>query len=126
LLTKFPKHQLSEDASLKVAQCLYDLGDYHGALKQFINYLTRYPQSDHQWEVYLNVADTYYYLDDYDNARVYYDKALKATDSKTTLSAYTGKIWSCLKLKAYGDAEKALKEAQEFSKNKICLMMIYY
>ena len=118
LVKEFPKHQLSEDASLKLAQSLYDSGDYHGALNKFIRYLTRYPQSEHQWDVYLNVADTYYYMDDYENALIYYDKAIKATDAKLIFTAYTGKIWSCLKLKKFVEAQKILKEAQEFCKIK--------
>ncbi|MEI7999025.1 MAG: tetratricopeptide repeat protein [Candidatus Omnitrophota bacterium] len=118
LVSKFPKHQLSEDASLKIAQGLYDSGDYRSALKKFIQYLVRYPQSTHQWEVYLNVADAYYYLEDFENSSTYYDKAIKITDPKAALTAYIGKIWSCLKLKDFSGAERTLIEAQDFSKTK--------
>ncbi|MBF0489835.1 MAG: tetratricopeptide repeat protein [Candidatus Omnitrophica bacterium] len=115
LVTSFPKHQLSEDAFLKIGQCFYDMGDYRKALKAFVRYLSSYPQSSNQFEVYLNLADTYYYMEDYENARNYYDKTLKSTNSKQVLTAYIGKIWSCLKLKDFDEAQKALKEAREFS-----------
>ncbi len=118
LVKDFPKHQLAEDATLKLAQSLYDTEDYHGALSKFMRYLTKYPQSEHLWDVYLNVADTYYYMDDYENALTYYDKALKSTDTKLVFTAYTGKIWSCLKLKKFTEAQKVLKDGQEFCKAK--------
>ena len=118
LVKEFPKHELSEDASLKLAQSLYDSGDYHGALNKFIRYLTRYPQSERQWDVYLNVADTYYYMDDFENAMAYYDKVLKSSDTKLVFTAYTGKIWSSLKLRKFAEAQKTLKEGQEFCKLK--------
>ncbi len=118
LVNKFPKHQLSEDALLKVAQCFYNMGEYQKALARFIRYLTKYPQSEHQLDAYLNVADTYYYMEDFENAKNYYDKAIKSSDPKQVLTAYTGKIWSFLKLKRFIEADKVLKEAQDFSKSK--------
>ena len=118
LVSQFPKHQLSEDASLKIAQSSYDAGEYRKALKAFMAYLVAYPQSTNQSEVYLNLGDTYYYLEDYENAKTYYDKALKASDFKLVLTAYIGKIWSCLKLKNFDEAQKVLAEAQELSKSK--------
>jgi tetratricopeptide (TPR) repeat protein len=118
LFTKFPKHQLSEDASLKIAQCYYDLGDYPKALKTFMGHLIAYPQSTNQVDVYVNMADTYYYMEDYENAKIYYDRALKSSDAKIVLTAYTGKIWSFLKSKDFDGAQKVLKEAQEFSRIK--------
>lgn len=116
LVGKFPKHQLSEDAMFKSAQCSYDVGDYRGALTRFVKFLVHYPQSGHQTEIYLNMADAYYYLEDYENAKTYYDKILKSPDAKIALTAYTGEIWSYLKLKDLNRAEKILKEAQDFSK----------
>ncbi|MBI3602486.1 MAG: tetratricopeptide repeat protein [Candidatus Omnitrophica bacterium] len=118
LVAQFPKHQLSEDALLKSGQCLYDAGDYRGALTRFMKYLTRYPQSSHQWEVYLNIADAYYYMEDYTNSKDFYHKSLKAPDPKLVFTAYIGKIWSSLKAKDFNSAEKTLKEAQDFSKDK--------
>jgi tetratricopeptide (TPR) repeat protein len=118
LVSKFPKHQLSEDASLKIAQCYYDSGDYPKALKTFMAHALNYPQAANQAEIYLNMGDTYYYMEDYDNSKIYYDKALKSSDPKTIQTAYIGKIWCYLKLKDFGNAQKLLKEAQEFSKSK--------
>ncbi len=118
LVTQFPKHQLSEDASLKIAQCFYDMGNYQEALIKFLRYLTMYPQSNHLWDVYLNMADSYYYMEDYENSRIYYDKVLQSSDPKLVLTAYIGKIWCDLKLKNFNEAEKILKEGQDFSKRK--------
>jgi tetratricopeptide (TPR) repeat protein len=118
MVTRFPKHQLSEDAYLKIAQCYYDMGDYSKALKTFMGHLIAYPQSSNQSVIYLNMADTYYYIEDYENSRSYYDKVLKSADPKIVLAAYIGKVWCYLKLKDFDNAQKVLKEAQDFSKDK--------
>jgi len=118
LVERFPKHPLSEDASLKIAQCLYNSGDFHSALRGFIQYLTQYPHGAQQMDVYLNTADTYYYMEDYQNAKIFYDKALKNSEPRPVLTAFIGKIWSCIKLKEFDEADKILKDAENFSKNK--------
>lgn len=120
LTLKFPKHQLSQDALLKTAQSFYDEASYRKALKSFMSYIVAYPQAENLQEVYLNLADTYYYIEDYANAKLYYEKVLRAQDPKLVMSAYVGKIWSLLKSRSFDDAQRTLKEAQEFSRlNKI-------
>ena len=119
LVSKFPKHQLVEDADLKIAECIFNLGDYPSAVKAFEKYMGDYPQSIHAAAVYGNLADAYYYMEDFTQAMNAYDKVLKtAQDLKLIQTAMVGRVWCAIKNKSYDQAQKMIKEAMEFSKNK--------
>ena len=119
LARQFPGHQLSEDALLKVAECDYNAGHLDDAIKNFQAFADRYPKSAYLCEVNYNIAESYYYMEQYESARGFYQKALDATcDDSLRLSAFTAQGWNDIKLSRFNDAENAFKKAQGFSKAK--------
>src|SRR5438477_40053 len=77
LITQYPSHQMEEDATLKIAESIYHVGHFPGAIKAFQEYLSAYPQSSDAADVNLNIADGYYYMEDYNQALPYYEKAAR-------------------------------------------------
>lgn len=120
LTAQFPKHQLSEDALAKSAECDYNLGNFADAIKALENYQQSYPTSSRLGLIRLNIADAYYYTEDYVHAMDYYEQSAKAltSDPATVHAANVGKIWCALKRKMYEQAQKFIKEATDFAKSK--------
>jgi TolA-binding protein len=119
LTTQFPNHQLSEDASLKIAECDFNSGQLNNAREDFQRYLARYPKSSHLCEVNFNIAESFYYLEKYENAADFYEKALDSNcDDALRLTAFTAEGWAYIKLNKFNDAENVFKKAKSFSKAK--------
>jgi tetratricopeptide (TPR) repeat protein len=119
LTSAFPRHQLSEDAALKIAECDYNAGRLKDAIDDFQTLAAKYPKSAHMCEVNFNIAESLYYLDMFDPAVKYYQKTLDLScDNNLRLAAYTAQGWSYIKLSKFNDAQNALKKAENFSKSK--------
>jgi TolA-binding protein len=119
LTTSFPNHQLSEDAALKIAECDYNAGRLKDAIEDFQSLAAKYPKSAHLCEVNFNIAESFYYLDKFDSAEDFYQKALGSScDDSVKLAVYTGAGWNYIKLGKFNDAHNVLKKAQSFSKAK--------
>ncbi len=119
LTTSFPKHQLSEDAALKIAECDYNAGRLKDAIEDFQSFAAQNPKSAHLCEANLNIAESYYYLGRFDSAEGFYQKALGSScDDTLKLTAYTAQGWNYIKLSKFDDARNAFKKAQNLSKAK--------
>ena len=119
LITSFPNHQLSEDAALKIAECDYNAGRLKDAIEDFQSFAAKYPKSAHLCEVNFNIAESFYYLDQFDSAAGFYQKALDSScDDASRLAAYTAQGWNYIKLGKFNDARNVFKKAQNFSKAK--------
>ena len=117
LIAQFPAHQLSSDAALKMAECDYNAGHLKEAIEEFKLLTTRFPQSAHICTIYFNIAESFYYLEQFESALPYYQKVLGSScEDALKLSAYTGEGWSYIKLKKFTEAGNILKTASEFCK----------
>jgi TolA-binding protein len=119
LTASFPSHQLSEDALLKTAECDYNSGRLKEARADFQSYAAKYPKSTHLCEVNFNIAESLYYLEKYEDAAGYYEKALDLPcDDALRLTALTAQGWDYIKLNRFNDAQNVFKKAKNFSKAK--------
>ena len=119
LTSQFPHHQLSEDAVLKIAECDYNAGRLKEAIGEFQNVVAQYPKSVHLCEINFNIAESFYYLNQYDSAAEFYQKAIDSScDDSLKLAAYTGDGWSYIKLGKFNEAQNVFKKAQNFSNTK--------
>ena len=101
-----------------MAECAYNMGDYSAAVMEFEQYLGRYPRGPHGAEVYLNIADAYYYMEDFTRSMAAYEKIIKAAPQlKLVQAAYIGRTWCAVKKKAFDQSQKLAKEAMEFFKS---------
>jgi TolA-binding protein len=119
LTTFFPRHQLSQDAALKIAESDYNAGHLKDAIGDFQSFAAKYPKSAHLCEVNFNIAESFYYLDSFDAAVRYYQKALDPScDDNLRLAAYAAQGWSYAKLSKFIEAQDVLKKGENFSKTK--------
>ncbi len=119
LSTQFPNHQLTEDAVLKSAECDYNTGLLKEAIKDFQEFTVKYPKSTHVCEVNFNIAESLYYLGNFNTAVKYYQAASDSScDDSLRLAAYTAAGWNDLKLSRFSDAQNVFKKAENFSKAK--------
>jgi TolA-binding protein len=119
LANSFPNNQLTEDATLKIAECDYNSGRLKQAIEGFKLFTAKYPSSVHSCEVNFNIAESLYYQDRFESAAGYYQRALDATcDDNLRLAAYTAQGWDFIKLGRFGEAQNIFKKAQSFSKDK--------
>ncbi|MEW6379426.1 MAG: tetratricopeptide repeat protein [bacterium] len=84
-----------------LARSLEELGDREQAIATFEKLLAQYPQSRFTPKATLKVADIYFFLRQYDKARVYYQKSLDLVPDKkeyilfqTALSLIDEKKWT--------------------------------
>ena len=71
-------------------------------IKAFQEYVSKFPQSPHLCGINFNIAESFYYLERFEEGVPYYQKVLDDTcDDQTKLGAYTGQIWSNIKLKKF-------------------------
>jgi len=107
LLEKFPSEPQSKDAAFKLIECLYNLKEYaelrdkiKPIFKLYLNDKLRLPY------LYFYLAESEYYLDDFDQAAQNYLKSSQASkEPKVTALANLGLGWSFLKLDKYKEAE---------------------
>ena len=119
LSTLFPKHQLSEDAVLKVAECDYNAGRLKESIADFQALEAKYPKSSHLCEADFNTAESLYYLGRFDAAADYYQKTLeRPCDDNLKLAAYTAEGWSFMKSNKLEEAAGVFKRAENFCKAK--------
>ena len=119
LTARFPNNQLSEDATLKIAECDYNAGRLKDAIADFQKFADKYPKSSHLCEVNFNTAESFYYLDNFASAAEYYQKTLNSScDDNLRLAAYTAEGWSYIKLNRLSEAGNVFKKAENFSKTK--------
>ena len=119
LTKKFPRHQLAEDSTLKVAESDYNLGQLKDSIKDFQTLAAKYPKSTHLCEANFNIAESFYYLDRFDDAVGYYQKVFDSScDDALKLAAYTAEGWDYLKLNKFNEAQNVFKKAQSLSKAK--------
>ncbi len=119
LTSQFPTHQLSEDAALKAAECDYNTGLLKDAITDFQNLVVKYPKSAHLCEVNFNIAESFYYLNQFTPAAGFYQKVLDPQcDDPLKLAALTGEGWAYIKLGKLNEAQNVFKKAQNFSKAK--------
>ncbi len=119
LIKYFPKHQLSQDAFLRTAECDYNDGRFKDAIADFQGFTAKYPKSNHLCEVNFNIAESLYYLDDFDTAIKFYQKTnVPSCDDNLRIAAYTAQGWCYLKLGKFDDAQNIFKKAENFSKAK--------
>lgn len=112
LVERFPSNPLTEDSFFKTGECDYNAGFYEGAAHKFKEYLKAYPVSSRLFEATFNVAEAYYYLDQYQYALEYYTKAQGLADNgRRALDAITGRGWSLTKLGRFDEALKTHEEA---------------
>jgi len=119
LTAKFPDHQLSEDAALKVAECDYNASLLKAAIEEFQSFAAKYPKSAHLCEVNFNIAESFYYLGKFDPAADFYQRALNTQcEDSVKLAVYMGEGWNYFKLNKFNEAQNVFKKAQNFSKAK--------
>jgi len=119
LKTQFPDNQLSQDASLKIAECEYNEGLLKEAIRDFKNFALKYPKSSHGCEANFSAAEGLYYLENYADALDYYQKTLDSScDDNLKLAAFTAQGWSYIKLNRTGEAQNVFKRAENFCKAK--------
>jgi len=109
---KFPKEQLAQDASFKAIECLYNLKDYQKLKERLNSYLTIYSKDTAKLSyLYFYLAETEYYLNNFESAINNYTKVIAATsDEKIVSLSWLGVGWSHLKLKQYPEAESAFAQ----------------
>ncbi|MBF0571606.1 MAG: tetratricopeptide repeat protein [Candidatus Omnitrophica bacterium] len=119
LTARFPNHQLSEDATLKIAECDYNTGRLKNAIKDFRRLEVKYPKSTHLCEADFNTAESFYYLNQFGFAVEYYQTTIDLPcDDNLKLAAYTAEGWSYIKLSKFNNAQNVLKKAETFGKAK--------
>jgi tetratricopeptide (TPR) repeat protein len=107
LIEKFPREPQSKDAVFKLIECLYNLKEYaelktriKPVFKLYSNDLLRLPY------LYFYLAESEYYLDNFDEAARNYLKSAQAfKEPKIQALARLGLGWSYLKLTQYKEAE---------------------
>jgi TolA-binding protein len=112
LMQKFPDEPQSKDAAFKLIECLYNLKEYSELItrikpvfKLYSNDLLRLPY------LYFYLAESEYYLDNFDQAAKNYLKSSQAfKEPKVQALAKLGLGWSYLKLIKYKEAEEVLAD----------------
>ena len=119
LTSAFPRHQLTEDATLKIAECDYNDGHLKDAIEDFQSFMVKYPKSSHLCEASFSIAESLYYLNRFDSAAGYYQKTLEIScDDNLKLAAFIAQGWSYIKLNKLADAAMSFKRAENFCKVK--------
>ncbi|MDD5476597.1 MAG: tetratricopeptide repeat protein [Candidatus Omnitrophica bacterium] len=120
LIEKFPGEPQSKDAAFKLIECLYNLKEYSElknkikpVLKLYVNDALRLPY------LYFYLAESEYYLDNFDEAAKNYLKSAQASkEQQAQALAKLGLGWSYLKLAKYKEAEEILAEIKQNSLDK--------
>lgn len=115
LLEKFPSEPQSKDAAFKLIECLYNLKEYtelrdkiKPIFKLYLNDKVRLPY------LYFYLAESEYYLEDFDQAAKNYLKSAQASkEPKVGALANLGLGWSWLKLAKYKEAEDVLMNIKQ-------------
>jgi TolA-binding protein len=105
---RYPKEPQARDASFKIIECLYNLRDY-SSLRDKVKSVIKLFSGDAARVSYLYfyLAESEYYLENFNQAVEFYNKALKdkSGDIKMYLFSHLGLGWTYLKLKKYKEAE---------------------
>jgi TolA-binding protein len=111
---KFPKEQLAQDASFKAIECLYNLKDYQKLKERLNSSLALYSKDAAKLPyLYFYLAETEYYLNNFETAVNNYTKVIAATSDEKIISlSWLGVGWSHLKLKQYPEAESAFAQVK--------------
>ncbi|MHB8154851.1 MAG: tetratricopeptide repeat protein, partial [Candidatus Omnitrophota bacterium] len=112
LIEKFPQEPQSKDAAFKLIECLYNLKEY-SELKARIKPVFKLFSSDtlRLPYLYFYLAESEYYLDNFDQAVKNYLKSAQAfKEPKVQALAKLGLGWSYLKLIKYKEAEEVLAD----------------
>ncbi len=120
LLEKFPSEPQSKDAAFKLIECLYNLKEYSELknkikpiLKLYVNDRLRLPY------LYFYLAESEYYLDNFDEAAKNYLKSEQASkEPKVQALAKLGLGWSYLKFTKYKEAEEMLADIKQNNLDK--------
>ena len=109
---KFPKEPQAKESAFKIIECLYNLKDYAALKEQVKPYLKVYGAEPLRLAyLYFYLAESEYYLGDFEGASQNYAKAYSVTsEDKVKASARLGLGWSYLKLKKYKEAEDVFSE----------------
>jgi tetratricopeptide (TPR) repeat protein len=109
---KFPKEPQAKEAAFKIIECLYNLKDYSALKEQVKPYLKVYGAEPLRLAyLYFYLAESDYYLGDFEAASQNYAKAYSVTnEDKVKASVRLGLGWSYLKLKKYKEAEDVFAE----------------
>lgn len=127
LLEKFPSEPQSKDAAFKLMECLYNLKEYSQlkdkikpVLKLYANDTLRLPY------LYFYLAESEYYLDDFEQASKDYLKSAQASkEQKVQALSRLGLGWSYLKLAKYKEAEEAFADINQSSLDKKSLDILF-
>jgi len=112
LFTAYPANPLAEDSWLKASEAALNANDWTGAVNLLKRYLASYPQTSHQTEVFFNLGECYYNLENYPQALESYQKAVVTGNQPAIkLSAYIGQLWSLSKLNKVNDLQGLAKTA---------------
>ena len=120
LMEKYPREPQSKDAAFKLIECLYNLKGY-SELKAKINPVLRVYANDsiRLPYLYFYLAESEYYLDDWDEAAKDYLKSAQAfKEPKEQALAKLGLGWTYLKLTKYKEAEQVLTEIKSSNLDK--------
>lgn len=120
LLEKFPGEPQSKDAVFKLIECLYNLKEYSElkdkvkpVFKSYANDSLRLPY------LYFYLAESEYYLDNFEEAsRNYLKSAQAAKEERVQALANLGLGWAYFKLAKYKEAEDVFAKIKQSSLDK--------
>ncbi len=120
LISKFPDEPQSRDAYFKLVESLYQLKDYAQLEEKIKPVFKLYSNDDLRLPyLYFYLAESQYYLDNFDQAAKNYLKSAQSQkEPKAQSLARLGLGWSYLKLLKYKEAEEALAAIKAESLDK--------
>ena len=120
LTDKFPQEPQSKDAAFKLIECLYNLKEYSELMARIkpVFKLFNFDALRLSY-LYFYLAESEYYLDDFNQAVKNYLKSAQAfKEPKVQALAKLGLGWSYLKLTKYKEAEEAFADIDSISLDK--------
>lgn len=76
-LTRYPTHDLSDNAHYWIGEIYYDIDNFPEAILAFKEVATRFPQANKAPHALLKIGYAYMALDDPDNARTFFKRVIK-------------------------------------------------
>ncbi|NQU19290.1 tetratricopeptide repeat protein [bacterium] len=114
-LTKSQDLAVQEEALFKKGEALFHMKDYGGVLDNYRIFVKVFSNSDRLTKIYFYLAESCFYLEDFEKAIEYYSNILERSDDDlVTVVSLQGIGWSYLKENKLKEAERAFLKTDLF------------
>ncbi len=104
-INKFPKSTYLPSAQYWIAECFNSMRDYQRAIKEYQNFIQKFPRDEKVAEATLKQGNGFFELGMPDDARIFYDKVISAYPKSAAAAQAQAQIAKIEKRKAGGAAQ---------------------